>query len=504
MSEAEKILRLNYKQNRNKWILIQATVLAALMLLSVIMLFVYNRLDRTYYIEYSESGGADYTVNLKDSDFFPEGSLESNRGYISELISSIYTRFNYQMVMNSQTARYEYDHYVDATLRITNDRTGRVLYEQTDILTEKEKGTSDQNKFAVAEFVTVDYVKYNTIAEEFISTYGLKSVSATLSVSMHVGVMGNCSELQNVQQSSYVNSILIPLNEQMVDITNSSSSPSGEVKVLACKSDVNPTVFKVLAIVLFILALLTAGILAGFVYITRNEDINYEIKIKRIVNSYRSYIQTATNGFDFEGYQMVRLASFVELLGVRDTTQFPILMVENEDKTKTEFFVPTNTKIVYIFEIRVENYDDIYNPKDEVILPEEEPKTQPEEAIIIEQVDEEELAAAMAEPDIDLSKIDYVEDDSIPEAEDGVEVIGVVWPEKTKKNKVYKYDPNGETVEEGDIVLVPSRDVHRGKDVIRKAAVAHANYRVDEENIHFPLKKIIGVVKKGLKSHLEK
>ena len=57
-------------------------------------------------------------------------------------------------------------------------------------------------------------------------------------------------------------------------------------------------------------------------------------------------------------------------------------------------------------------------------------------------------------------------------------------------------DPDGNTVDEGDVVLVPTRDVASDKDVVREAEVARGNYRVDPETLDRPLKKIIGVVKR--------
>ena len=35
-------------------------------------------------------------------------------------------------------------------------------------------------------------------------------------------------------------------------------------------------------------------------------------------------------------------------------------MTENSDETKTSFLIPTNTKLLYVFEIKVDNYDEIY------------------------------------------------------------------------------------------------------------------------------------------------
>jgi hypothetical protein len=210
--------------------------------------------------------------------------------------------------------------------------------------------------------------------------------------------------------------------------------------------------------------------------------------------------------FNEEGYQIVMIKTFNEMLGIRDTIQSPILMTENRDETMTRFLIPTNTKILYTYEIKVDNYDFIYG-----IIPNELEETPVEEApveetpieetiILSNDVSTEEIVEALAQPDIVLSEIEYVEDNDaefeVAEDEPGVEVIGVVWPERAHKNKVYRYDPNGEELQKGDIVLVPTRDAARDRNVIRKAAVAHENHRVDPEHIKHPLKKIIGVIKR--------
>ena len=115
--------------------------------------------------------------------------------------------------------------------------------------------------------------------------------------------------------------------------------------------------------------------------------------------------------------------------------------------------------------------------------------------ILTENVDEEALEEALHTPDVELKEIEYEKLEEV-RTEDGVEVISVVWPERAHKNKVYRYDPDGEKLDSGDIVLVPSRDKERNRDIIRKAAVAEGNHRVDPASLHHPLKKIIGVVRR--------
>ena len=65
--------------------------------------------------------------------------------------------------------------------------------------------------------------------------------------------------------------------------------------------------------------------------------------------------------FDLSRYQVLSVRSFNELLGIRDTLQAPIIMTENKDKTMTRFLVLTDGKLVYVHEIKVDNYDAIYS-----------------------------------------------------------------------------------------------------------------------------------------------
>lgn len=143
------------------------------------------------------------------------------------------------------------------------------------------------------------------------------------------------------------------------------------------------------------------------------------------------------------------------------------------------------------------------NAKDEVVAaapapaeeaPAEEPAMEEETILLVENVDEEALAEAVAAPTVELTRIDYIDEED-EEYEDGVEVISVVWPERAHKNKLYRYNPNGQKFTADDHVLVPTKDVAQNKEVIRKATVVHGNHKIDPEHLNYPLKNIIGIVK---------
>ena len=432
--------------------------------------------------------------------------------YVSSLIDKVNMKFSYKLFME-QAAKYTYSYSADAFIVIKDSTTKKVIYTgklsaDAPELLPKETFTLEEPKqsLSISKSVSVDYTQYNERAKEILLALGqnsqeLKGVTCTLEVAMSIDVKGSVESAEQDKQNTYKFSLEMPLNMEKVSFVKASSIPTGESKIIVTNEGTARTVFLVLAIVFLSLTALFALVFVAFVFLTRNTDINYTIQVNRVVSNYKSYIQKIVNPFDRTGYQLLVLDEFTELLEIRDTIQSPILMSENEDKTCTTFMIPTNTKLLYIFEIKVADYDEIYKKVEEGEetpittdeLPEVIEETQEEESLVLlENVDEEMLATATAMPTVPLCKIDY-DADYDDDADEGVEVIGVVWPGKKRHNKIYRYDPNGESVTQGDVVLVPSRDVGSNRDIIRKATVAQGNHKVDPENLVGPLKKIIGV-----------
>jgi len=510
MSEAERKKRQDYKRNRKKWITVQIVALCVLVVMTLGSFLIYDNMNRTYYIEYTENASADYKIGYVENEFFEEEWIGSGQSYISSLISGMRADFSYDLDLDASNASFEYTYGIKAHLIVSDKTTGNYHIEEVyELLPEKEMALSGADGFKIRESVYVDFNTYDDYARRFINEYGLKNAVSVLVLTLDVDVRSACDELVECSESSCFVSLNVPLAEETFSINMTQSIPDEDNQVLAYKGAINQNLFLIASCVLAVLALILAGVLVAFVYLTRNDDVNYTIRVRKLVNAYRSYIQEITTEFDFTGYQTIKIKTFTEMLGIRDTIQSPILMSENVDETMTQFIVPTNTKLLYVYEIKVDNYDDIYSVREENdnLIIEYTDGDEVEEAVIIEEgIELEDVAEAMASPDVSLDEIEYVadndEDYEGTEDDPGVEVIGVVWPERAHKNKVYRYDPSGEQLTEGDMVLVPTRDAAREKDVIRKAAVAHGNHRIDPELLKHPLKKIIGVIKRRTETAL--
>ncbi len=490
MSEFEKQQRDAYQRKRKKWILIQSVIVGVLVLGMLITGLVYYKMDKDTYVYYTEEGNVIHRAYLAENNFYEEDYLNGSHAYVSSLIEKMTGDFTYKLKLDTSDVNFKYSYKIEAQVSVAEKSAGTAIFNPVFELVPEKTITTSGNALSIHELIDIDFQKYNTIAQNFVDQYGLDSFATrTLYVRMHVEVLGESEQFAENNTGEYVVTLSVPLNEEIAKPSVSTSVPADELKILACDNN-SKTGFLIAAIILAVLSAAAAIVLIVYMYKTRDIHINYARKVQKIVSNYKSYIQKILNPFDTTNYQILYVDTFTEMLEIRDTLQIPVLMYENEDKTCAQFMIVT-AGVLYIYEIRVEHYDEIYHTADLPTVEDEEENT--EEPVILEEVDDEVLAYAMSTPDIELSEIEFV-DEIDEETEEGVEVIGVVWPEHKHKNKIYRYDPNGEILEDGDVVLIPSRDVHSNRDIIRKAAVAHGNHRVDPEMLKHPLKKIIGIV----------
>ena len=394
MSEEEKRKRDLYKRRRDRWIRIQAVLISAVTLLAIVFGFVYYRANQTYYISYDESGAVDYKVYLFENDFFEEEYLGKDQAYVASLIDDVKADFQYTLDMDADNVEYKYSYRVDTVLEIIDKKSGIALFSPSYVsVPEKALAQNSSNMLTINEAVSIDYDYYNGIAKSFIDEYSLGDVESRLTVTMRVDVLSISDNFAESTKNQYSQALNIPLTSKTLDIKINSSVPSSENKILACDRVAAKNLFKIGTISSAGLDALLILVFIFFIYATRNRDINYTIKVQKLVSAYKSFIQKINNEFNTAGYQELAVDSFGEMLEIRDTISSPILMSENEDKTCTKFIIPTNTKLLYVFEIKVDGYDEIYGTEDENVSydvsPEEPVKEEPVTEEIIEETPEE-------------------------------------------------------------------------------------------------------------------
>ena len=362
MSEHEIQERREYKYQRKKWMFIQIGIILLLVAVALSMLGIYNVIGQTQYIEYAESSHINYKVQYGENEFFDGEWLEKDQSYISSLTENISADFSYSMNIASLDMSLEYLYWIDAKMVITDKNIGAPYYTVEDrLLTTQKKIFNNQSSVKISEKINIDYVHYDSIARSFIDTYDLENGVANLAVTFNVKTKCSNENFANDCQKTYSTTLNIPLASDTFSIYSTSASPENAVNTFEYQGVANSTVFLIISIVTGSVACLAIIGLLLFLRLTRNFDITYAARVRNIFNSYSSFIQRINGDFDVEGYQVVMVKTFSEMLAIRDTIQSPILACENSDETMTRFFIPSDTKLLYVFEIKVDNYDDIYS-----------------------------------------------------------------------------------------------------------------------------------------------
>lgn len=539
MSEKEKKHRAAYRKNREKWIFVQTVVVIVLTVAVLVSALVSVQLNKKYYIGYTEGGSIDYNVFLKPNEFFEESYLGKDQSYVASIIDKIIADFNYEINMDTDDVNYRYSYTIKSRLEIIDNSSKVAIFKpERELVSVQNKSQNSASRLRVSEIVVINYDEYNNLANKFLETYELTSTTSNIVVTLEVDVLSDCNAFSGSAVDTYTSELRIPLTTKTVNINMTSTVPDDEAKMIACTRGLGSEAFKTTAIVLGVIDALAIALLVAFIFLTRTPDITYTARVKKILSQYKSYIQKINNLFECDGYQIVMVNTFEEMLEIRDTIQAPILMYENEDKTCAKFMIPTDSKLLYVYKIEVEGYVEPETEKKEpiapativkpnitnvvrpvvkvVVTPPAAPSPEPEIETVIEdaeveiEAEEDNAPEVIATVEEEADMTEEISEEEFPEAEDilasiptadeetanenMVDAIDIFWEERT--HKTYRYDPDGNVVDEGDVVLVPTRDVQSDKEIVREAEVSRGNYKIDSAELNHPLKKIIGVVRR--------
>ena len=312
--------------------------------------------NKKYYVNYNEQSNIDYKVHLKQNDFFKTPYMEKNNQYIASLINNITADFNYQLNMDEEKdIEYKYTYRMEADVNVVEKDTNNSLYNfQEELVKEKYVNSNNNSSININDTVTINYNYYNDIIKKFVNTYELDNVESTLTINMYVDILDSCSNFEKGKNKESFFSLSIPLTTKTLAIDISSNLVEGSDNVIICKKDNKFTgmiaTILVLAIVILLILIFK---LAKYIITTRTAESIYDIELKKILNNYRSYIQKVNNEFDLSGYQVLKVDTFTDMLEIRDTIQEPILMVESKRKTGTYFLIPSKTKVLYSYGLKV-------------------------------------------------------------------------------------------------------------------------------------------------------
>lgn len=353
-------------------IFIYVITTALIILITFLLILRFVELNKTIEVSYNEQSDTKYKVHLRDNVFFEEDYLNEENKYIANLIDYVDTTFNYKINVNEKNVDYNYSYKVDAIVTIKESSDGKPLYAKTtNLIKEVDRLGHSKDIVHILENLKIDYNNYNDLAKRFVNVYGLDNVISTLTINMYVNVVGNCEEFKNESNNQSVISIEMPLNKKTVEITTRDSISEVPNKILLCdrnnKKEKITSIFNILAFV--VLLGLNIYDLVKYLRSTRTAESIYEKNLKKILNSYHSYIQKVDNELDlnnldkkdkaYTNCNYFKVDSFTDLLEIRDSLNAPILMFSNKENTRTQFVILNiENKAIYVYEIKVDKKND--------------------------------------------------------------------------------------------------------------------------------------------------
>lgn len=363
------IMFIDQTKRRNKIISYSILIFIGF-ILSLSFLLIFLSKNRSYSVSYTEDGNIDYNVYLKQNNFFENEYLNSDNQYIASLIDYVDAYFKYKISMENMEVNYKYSYAIEVIVDVKESNTSKSLYNTTRVLKKVEnQNATGNNNLIISENLKIDYNDYNDMIKKFVSLYGLEDVVSTLTINMHVSVLGSCDDFSENSNNEHVLSLVIPLTTKTVGIDIKNDIIDQNEVIMICNDSNSFTViYLMVSITLLLVILLLLYKLIKYIINTRSAQTIYDKELKKILNYYHSYIQKISNKLDlhnnynikidskfiYDDCQVFKLESFNDMLEIRDSIHAPIFMSSNEQNTATYFVIlDVNNRAIYIYGLSV-------------------------------------------------------------------------------------------------------------------------------------------------------
>ena len=339
------------KKNNGILVGILIGLIVATIIVGVLFVYKYYTLSKGYFINYKEYSNIDYSVCLKENQFYENRCVEKGNQYVASLIDYIPTNFNYRLDFENGSIEYIYNYKIIAEFNVIDNENDKVLYTKEEIIYTSEDKKSNSG-------ININYnmnIDYNNLLNSFISVYDLNQTNNTLKVSMDVDIKNNGNNTIDFSRlnNSKATSVTIPLTTKTMNVDISGTALNTDDNKIVVKPEKNYIYVLVLGIV-FIVVSITIYLMISY-YIKKSKTVKdiYEDRIKKITLAYDSYIQRISGDYPIGASQICKVSTFQDMIEIKESSEKPLLMLENKEKTGTFFLIPVGEGVIYTYAIRI-------------------------------------------------------------------------------------------------------------------------------------------------------
>lgn len=321
--------------------------------ISSLFFFLYSKRNEVYEVKYDEKSDLSYEVVLKENDYYEDTSMQENNQYIASLIDHIDANFNYDLDVK-EDLNYNYKYKIVSDVNVIDNSTNRSIYTYSEDTLNEVTGESN-GVLNINENINIDYNKYNDKISQFVKVYNLSNVTSKLTLKMYVGIDENLENLNKVDNPVITLDIPLTTNTIAIDV-NYDLIENVDGLITLKPSYENSKMWFKFAIISLVFGLGLIGMLIKYIIDNRTEEDRYNGELRKILSNYGSYISKVEDEFNMDGYQILKVANFIDLLEIRDTIHNPIIMMENKEQCVTCFIIPTSNNILYFYSLGLTQY----------------------------------------------------------------------------------------------------------------------------------------------------
>ena len=340
------------KGNRKKLI---ETILMAIIFI-VISIVCYKQsvsMKITEKIGYEEAGNVGYKVYLTDKTYYNREYLEEGMQYITSIIDYVDVDFNY-LVRYDDKIKYNINTNTVADIKIVDkEDNDKIIYETTEVLKPNKTIEKEDNYLNVSENIKVDYKKYNKLANDFKTNYGI-SADCKLIVKLQVEYTGSYKSIENINNNKIL-SLEIPLSQQMITINKTENIVNTSTFTNQTNNTIINKILLVISIFFIVITIITIIRIIKIKNQLQKEETLYEKTLRKYLRQYDAYItETTEENVDIKNKTIIKVSTFKELIDVRNNIEKAIIY--NKVNEKKSRFMIIEEETVYVYEMKEEDY----------------------------------------------------------------------------------------------------------------------------------------------------
>ena len=303
----------------------------------------------------SLNNSIDYSVQLKENNYFTNNNLPSGGKYISNLIQYFDIDFNYSSDF-SYPVSGSYVYRIVATISANEGRNmGGADYWSRDfeLFKSSEKDIEEARDLTFSQNIKVGYDEYNNLLRDFKRSYDL-SAAGKLQVALIVEgeLINNLFDAKILLRSEI--SMSVPLTEQAVEVSVDTNARNNiqPLATLPRMSDGAIAACRVAGLFLIVVTVITA-VASYYVGRITEASTEYRLHVKKLLSSYAGIIVDLKSSPNLAGIKVSEVGDFDELLDVYNSIHMPINYYESRNIST---FIIIHEKMAWKFVIRLSDY----------------------------------------------------------------------------------------------------------------------------------------------------